>query len=85
MPQVSFRISSERLAVIDRAAAVQGVSRSEFVLRASELAAVEILNQRPVIILDDKAWDDFAATLDAPVDIDPSVKARYARAPQWTR
>ena len=67
MPQVNFRVSSERLAFIDRA------------------AAIEILNERPVIALDDEAWDDFIAALDAPVEIDPAVKARYARRPQWDR
>ena len=85
MPQVNFRVSSERLAVIDRAAAIRGVSRTEFVLRSSEAVASEILNEHPVIALDDEAWDDFIAALDAPVKIDPAVKARYARWPQWGR
>ena len=85
MPQVNFRTSSERLAVIDRAAEIRGLTRTEFVLRSSEAAAIEILNERPVIALDDEAWDDFAAALDAPVVIDPAVKARYAHQPQWDR
>ena len=85
MLQVNFRTSSERLAVIDRAAAIWGVSRTEIVLRSSEAAAIEILNERPVIALDDEAWDDFVAALDAPVEIDPAAKARDARAPQWDR
>ena len=85
MPQVNFRTSSERLAVIDRAAEIRGLTRTEFVLRSSEAAAIDILNERPVIALDDEAWDDFVAALDAPVEIDPAVKARYARKPQWER
>ena len=85
MPQVNMRTSSERLAIIDRAAAIRGVSRTEFVLRSSEAAAIEILNERPVIALDEKTWNDFVAVLDAPVEIDPAVKARYARTPQWDR
>ncbi len=85
MPQVNFRMSSERLAYIDRAAAIRGVSRTEFVLRSSEAAAIEILNERPVITLDDAAWDDFVAALDAPVELDPSIKERFARRPQWDR
>ena len=85
MPQVNLRTSRERLAVIDRAAAIRGVSRTEFVLRSSEAAAIEILNERPVIALDDEVWDDFVAALDAPVEPDPVVKARYARMPQWDR
>ena len=85
MPQVNIRTSSERLAVIDRAATIRGVSRTEFILRSSEAAAIEILNERPVIALDDNAWDDFVAALDAPVELDPAVKARYARPSQWNR
>ena len=79
MPQTNFRTSSERLAVIDRAAAIREVSRIEFVLRSSEAAAIKILNERPIITLDDEAWDNFVAALDAPVEFDPAVKARYAR------
>ena len=85
MAQVNFRMSDERLAFIDRAAAVRGVTRTEFVLRASEAAAVETLNERPAIILDEETWDAFAAVLDAPVDPAPAVKARFARRPQWDR
>lgn len=85
MPQVNFRMSNERLAYIDRAAAIRGVSRTEFVLRSSEAAAIEILNERPVITLNDEAWDDFVAALDAPVDLDPSIKERFAHRPKWDR
>ena len=38
-----------------------------------------------VIALDDEARDDFVAALDAPAELDPAVKARYARTPQWVR
>lgn len=85
MAQVNFRMSDERLAVIDRAAAVRGVTRTEFVLGASEAAAIETLNERPAIILDEEAWDAFTAALDAPVEPDPAVKARFAQRPQWER
>ncbi len=85
MPQVNFHMSNEFLARIDRAAAIRGVSRTEFVLRASEAAAVATLNESPVVSLDDEAWDDFVAALDAPVDMVPSVRERFARQPQWDR
>ncbi len=85
MAQVHFRISDERLAFIDRAAAARGVTRTEFVLRSSEAAAIETLNERPVIALDGEAWEAFVAALDAPVELDATVKARYARRPSWDR
>ena len=83
--QVNFRMTEERLAFIDRAAAIRGVTRTEFVLRSSEAAAIETLNERPIIALDDEAWDAFVAALDAPVAPDPALKERYARRPQWDR
>ena len=83
MAQVHFRMSAERLAFIDRAAAIRGVTRTEFVLRSSEAAAMEILNERPIITLDEETWDAFAAALDAPVVLDADVKKRFARRPTW--
>lgn len=83
MAQVNFRMSDERLAFIDRAAAIRGVTRTEFVLRSSEAAAIEILNERPIIALDDETWDAFAAALDAPTEPDAAVKTRFSRRPAW--
>ena len=85
MPQVNFRLSEERLALIDRAAAIRGVTRTEFVLGSSEAAAIEALSERPVITLDDEAYDAFIAMLDAPVEPDPAVKERFSRRPLWDR
>ncbi|MCZ0941584.1 MAG: DUF1778 domain-containing protein [Gammaproteobacteria bacterium] len=48
-------------------------------------AAIDVLSECPLIALGDEAWDDFLAALDAPVEVDPAVKARYARSPQWER
>ena len=85
MAQVNFRLSDERLALIDRAAAVRGVTRTEFVLRSSEAAAIEALSERPVIALDDEVYDAFIAALDAPVKPVPGVKELFARRPLWDR
>ena len=85
MGQVDFRMKDERLALIDRAAAIRGVTRTEFVLRSSEAAAIETLNERPVITLDEEAYEAFITALDAPVDSDEQLKERYARTPLWQR
>ena len=44
---VNLRVKDERLALIDRAAEIRGVTRTEFVLRASEEAAIETLTSAP--------------------------------------
>ena len=85
MGQVNFRMTDERLALIDRAAAIRGVTRTEFVLRSSEAAAIETLNERPVIALDDEAYDAFVAALDAPIQPNDRLKERFARRPLWER
>ena len=85
MGQVNFRMTDERLALIDRAAAIRGVTRTEFVLRSSEAAAIETLNERPIIALDDEAYDAFVAALDAPVQPNDRLKERFARQPLWER
>lgn len=85
MGQVNFRMTDERLALIDRAAAIRGVTRTEFVLRSSEAAAIETLNERPIIALDDEAYDAFVAALDAPVQPNARLKERFARRPLWER
>ena len=85
MPQVNFRMSEQRLAFIDRAAAIRGVTRTEFVLRSSEAAAIETLNERPVIALDNEAYDAFIAALDAPAKPNADLKNLMARRPPWDR
>ena len=42
MPHVNIRTSSECLAIIDGAAAIQDVSRTEFMLRSSEAAGIDL-------------------------------------------
>ena len=83
MPQVNFRVTDERLALIDRAAAIRGVTRTEFVLRSSEAAAIETLSERPVIALDDDVYDAFIAALDAPAKPNAELKDLFARRPPW--
>ena len=85
LAQVNFRVKDERLALIDRAAAIRGITRTEFVLRASEDAALEALNERPIIVLDDKAYDDFLAALETPDTPSARLRELAARQPPWDR
>ena len=62
-----------------------GVIRTGCGLRSNEVAENEMLDERPLIALDDEAWDAFTAALGSPVDTDLEVKARFVRRPQWDR
>ena len=85
MGQMNLRVKDERLALINRAAEIRGVTRNEFVLRAREAAAIEALNERPVIALDDEAYDAFLAALDAPAEPNERLRERLKRRPLWER
>ena len=85
MVQVNFRMKEEHLTLIDRAAAIRGITRAEFVLRSSEVAAIETLIERPVIALDGKTFDAFIAALDTPVESNVRLKERFTRQPLWER
>ncbi|MCY4384775.1 MAG: DUF1778 domain-containing protein [Nitrospinae bacterium] len=85
MAQMNLRVKDERLALIDRAAEIRGVTRTEFVLRASEAAAIDALNERPVIALDDEAYDAFLVALDAPAESNVRLRERLERRPLWER
>ena len=85
MGEVNFRVRDERLAPINRAAATCGVTRTESVLRAGEVAAAETLREHPVIALDDEAYDAFVAALDTPVAPNEHLRDLVARQPLWER
>lgn len=83
MAQVNFRIQDERLRMIDAAAKYRGVSRTEFVMRASEAAAIEAHTERHVDTLGEDAFAAFQDALDAPVEPNDQLRALLARTPIW--
>ena len=83
MERITITSTPERLALIDRAAAICGVSRTEFMLQASEAAAIETLNAAPVITLDDQAYEDFTAALEAPDKPSAHLRRLAAHRPLW--
>jgi uncharacterized protein (DUF1778 family) len=73
---LNIRIKPEMRGLIDRAAAVTGKNRTDFVLDAARHAAEDALLDRTVFVLDQKVYADFLARLDAP----PRPNARLRRA-----
>jgi uncharacterized protein (DUF1778 family) len=64
---VTFRMTEEELDVIDRAAAVLGKKRTDFVLDASRHEAKAVLEDRTDIVVDGPTYEAFVAVLDAPL------------------
>jgi uncharacterized protein (DUF1778 family) len=63
---LNIRIKPEVRGLIDRAAALTGKNRTDFVLDAARNAAGDALLDRTVFALNPKAYAEFLARLDAP-------------------
>jgi uncharacterized protein (DUF1778 family) len=82
---VSMRFRDEDLGLIDRGAALSGLSRTEFMRRAAlHDAQVAILNAS-VVRLGPEAFDAFVAAIDAPIaEIPAKMRERLSRKAPWS-
>jgi uncharacterized protein (DUF1778 family) len=63
---LNIRIKPEIRLLIDRAAELVGKNRTDFVLDAARQAAQEALLDRTLLMVDERAYTEFLARLDAP-------------------
>jgi uncharacterized protein (DUF1778 family) len=63
---LNIRIKPEVRDLIDRAAALEGKNRTDFVLDAARRAAEDTLLDRTVLVVSPAAYRQFLARLDAP-------------------
>lgn len=77
--RIQLRVSDERRARYEAAAAIQGKSLTEFVTAAADTATEHALADRRLFPLDDEAWEKFNAMLDAPPKIIPELVELFAR------
>lgn len=80
---VSLRIPLERLAVIDRAAEMHGLNRTEYVVECSYRAAVASMAERPLFQLNDDAYEAFVEALQAPAAPNDRLRALINRTAPW--
>jgi uncharacterized protein (DUF1778 family) len=71
---INIRVSQDRKELIDRAAALEGKSRSEFMLESACQKAQDVLLDRAFWGVDESKFQQFTALLDAPVT--PNEKLR---------
>ncbi len=67
--QIQIRAPQSVQALIDRAAAAVGLSRSQFMLETSIREAENTLLDQRIFVLDADQWAAFETALDAPVDV----------------
>ncbi len=64
---INIRVSQDQRDLIDRAAALQGKSRSEFMLESAYQKAQDTLLDRSFFGVDELQFQQFTALLDAPI------------------
>jgi uncharacterized protein (DUF1778 family) len=80
---INLRAKSAQRVLIDRAAAVLGRNRSEFVLDVVCREAESVLLDRRLFTLDAKAYRRFTAALDAPPSENPRLRRLLAKRAPW--
>ena len=77
--RLEARIAPEALAVVRRAAEIQGRSVSDFVVAAAQEAAQKTVSEVEVIRLSREAQEQFVKLLTRPHKLNPALKRAFAR------
>lgn len=80
---LSLRMPPAELELIDRAAAVDQRSRTEFMRAASVSAAEEVLLTRKLVRLNPQAFDQFSAAMEGPATVSPELLRVFKRKAPW--
>ena len=80
---INLRASAEQKALIDRAAASLGKSRTEFMLESARKEAVNTLLDHRMFLLDDAAYEKFTACLNAPARPTKALKTLLSTPAPW--
>jgi uncharacterized protein (DUF1778 family) len=80
---LNLRIREEERGLIDRAAALTGKTRTDFVLDAARRAAMDALSERTLFRVDAETYDRFLAALDAPPQPDERLKRTMNTPAPW--
>lgn len=73
--RLNLRASANQALLIRKAAAAQDKSMTDFVLDSATTRAEQVLADRRWFLLDEEAWQEFEALLDAPVEDAPRLRA----------
>lgn len=73
--RIAVRVTHEQDALIRHAANTEGLTVTDFTVRAALAHAHDVLADRKLFLLDDAAWDEFLAILDRPAEPKPRLAA----------
>jgi uncharacterized protein (DUF1778 family) len=80
---ISMRMPEADVAMIDRAAAMRGRSRTDFVRDAAVRAAEEVVMEHRVIQMSHEGFAEFLKILDEPPEPIPEMVERLSRPAPW--
>jgi len=82
---LNLRIKPELRGLIDRAAAITGRNRTDFVLNAARHAAEDALLDRTIFPVSPRAYADFLARLDMPPQPNPRLRRALETQAPWEK
>ena len=82
---INVRASAEVRDLIDRAAIVQGKTRTDFILEASTSAAQRVLLDQIFFQVSEKQMKAFHAVMDKPIENNEAVRRLLAKTSPWER
>ncbi|WP_374614975.1 DUF1778 domain-containing protein [Sphingorhabdus sp.] len=80
---VNLRVREDTRALIDRAASIQGRSRTDFMIEASRRAAEEAILDQRMLFVSQKSYDDFLAILDRPPEANEKLAKLLRTKAPW--
>jgi len=83
--KINLRARKDETDLIDRAAKVQGKTRTAFMLESARQAALNTLLDQRQFFVDDKRWNDFSAALDAPPENNPALRRLLTEKAPWEK
>lgn len=80
---INLRIEAQTRDLIDEAAALQGKTRTEFMVESARAQAIDVLLDQRLFTLDGVSFDGFVDALDNPPMPGPKLRALLRRKPVW--
>lgn len=82
---ISLRTPPSQRELIDRAARLQGKSRTDFMLEASREKAEQVLLDQTLFTVTAKQYKAFVALMEAPLADNPGLKRLLAKRAPWDK
>ncbi|MFO1391135.1 MAG: DUF1778 domain-containing protein [Agitococcus sp.] len=82
---LSLRLPDVDLSLIDRAANIQGCSRTQFMRNAAIHAATQTILEQSLVIMSHEGFAAFQASIDAEPQIAPAIAALRQHKAPWDK